>query len=134
MPIVAARKNLDDSRTCPICREIYKAPFNATCGHTFCHDCVVEHCGKFWELHHHHHHHQQQQSAVGTNAVGPAVGEKKKKTTTTTTQTNEEEKEEKEEDEVEKNGTKTTTMIQTTKDFGKLVDFSNPAPCPICNA
>ena len=134
MPIVAARKNLDDSRTCPICREIYKAPFNATCGHTFCHDCVVEHCGKFWELHHHHHHQQQQQSAVGTNAVGPAVGEKKKTTTTTTTQTNEEEKEEKEEDEVEKNGTKTTTMIQTTKDFGKLVDFSNPAPCPICNA
>jgi hypothetical protein len=96
---------------------------------------VVEHCGKFWELHHHHHHQQQQQqSAVGTNAVGPAVGEKKKKKTTTTTQTNEEEKEEKEEDEVEKNGTKTTTMIQTTKDFGKLVDFSNPAPCPICNA
>ena len=135
MPIVAARKNLDDSRTCPICREIYKAPFNATCGHTFCHDCVVEHCGKFWELHHHHlHHRHHQHRAVGTNVVGPAVGEKKKKKTTTTTQTNEEEKEEKEEDEVEKNGTKTTTMIQTTKDFGKLVDFSNPAPCPICNA
>ena len=135
MPIVAARKNLDDSRTCPICREIYKAPFNATCGHTFCHDCVVEHCGKFWELHHHHlHHRHHQHRAVGTNVVGPAVGEKKKTKTTTTTQTNEEEKEEKEEDEVEKNGTKTTTMIQTTKDFGKLVDFSNPAPCPICNA
>ena len=49
MPIVAARKNLDESRTCSICREIYKAPFNATCGHTFCHDCVVENCGKFWE-------------------------------------------------------------------------------------
>ena len=26
------------------------------------------------------------------------------------------------------------TTRATTKDFGKIVDFSNPAPCPICNA
>ena len=166
MPIVAARKNLDESRTCSICREIYKAPFNATCGHTFCHDCVVEHCGKFWEKREEEKRKKEEEGNDGGGDDDAVKKKKMKKTTARATRRGASVGEGGNEDEVEEDGdeeeddddddddetlvtttssdakkdkensekTMRATTRATTKDFGKIVDFSNPAPCPICNA
>ena len=150
MPIVAARKNLDDSQTCAICREIYKAPVTATCGHTFCHDCVVEYCGTFWEQHHRRRsssskttkrrkrrggreEEEEDEENENENEEEDALGEDDddddddEEITTTSPRPKREGKEKEEEDEM-------TTTATATKGFGKVVDFRNPAPCPICNA
>ncbi|GAU87782.1 hypothetical protein RvY_00580 [Ramazzottius varieornatus] len=34
----------EEDLTCPVCRDIFKMPYLAKCGHTFCHDCLAQIC------------------------------------------------------------------------------------------
>ena len=141
---------MDDSQTCAICREIYKAPVTATCGHRFATTASWNTAGRsgtassssfffFFEDDEEkeearrREEEEEDEENENENEEEDAMGEDDddddddEEITTTSPRPKREGKEKEEEDEM-------TTTATATKGFGKVVDFRNPAPCPICNA
>uniref|UniRef100_A0A8C3SIK6 RING-type domain-containing protein n=1 Tax=Chelydra serpentina TaxID=8475 RepID=A0A8C3SIK6_CHESE len=43
-PAAKILKDVKDQATCSICKDLFRDPVSSECGHSFCRECITQHC------------------------------------------------------------------------------------------